>query len=216
MLAGMVACRGFLKHLAFISEAPENTLRATLVARSIRTTRNMTCPNLFHGKLLSVGERKKVLSNMVCNILHEAPRLLEEALLGFLVEVGARGVRTTAPHATHHSIKLFTSGLLEMPWVGGVVACLVTRMVMATLRVTHHGFPEHLQLLYRCRLCHGAVEMASKIVSATHVALLRLCACGIEKIALINDALAGGFKLWARSKAVPILFAFCAACFDLF
>jgi len=70
MLTSMVACRGLLKKLTFVSETSENTLWAMLVACNISTARYMTCPNIFHRKLLFRGERKKVIRSMVCEILH--------------------------------------------------------------------------------------------------------------------------------------------------
>jgi hypothetical protein len=144
----MVARRRFLQHVALLLETPKRTSWAMLVALVVVTTAHMTSPDLFLGNQLLLGYWQDIIHDVVHNVFWKAPRLLHELLLSLLIKVGACGMRTTILHASHHSLKLFTPGVLLLPWVVGEVACLMACVVMSTLFVTHHGFTESLQFLH--------------------------------------------------------------------
>jgi len=212
----MVACRGFFKCAAFVVEAPEHALRALLVACNIGPAFHMTSLDLFHRNLLAFGQREKVVCNMVGDIFDEAPRFLHKLSLGFLVKVWACRMRPTVMIAHHDFMKFFATRLLLGPWVGRLVACLVACMVMATLNVTHHGFPKRLQFFYCCGLRHRTFEVASKVVPTTNVARLSLHPGSVEYIALFNDTLAWAFEFGASCNTALVLVAICPTCFDFF
>jgi len=214
LLTSVVARGGFFKSAAFVMEAPIHALRTMLVACNISPTVHMTSLDLFHGNLLAFGQREKVVHSMVRDILDKAPWLLHKLSLGFLIKVWACRMRTTAMVARHDGMKFFAPSLLLGPWVGRLVACLVACMVMATLGVTHHCFPKHLQFLYCCGLGHRTIEVASEVVPTTMVARLGLRLGGVEDIALRRDAHEWAFEFGASCKTALVLVAICTTCFD--
>jgi hypothetical protein len=213
--ASVVARRRFLERVTLLFETPKCTSWAILVALVVMTTPHVTRPDLFLGSQLPLGYWKNRIHNVVHNVFWKAPRLLHELLLSLLIKVGACGMRTTILHASHHGLKLFTAGVLLMPWIDGLVACLVTCVVMSTLFVAHHGFTECLQFLHRRRHCLRALEMACEIVSASMVACLVSCHCGIEEVALRRDALEWALVLGAGGKAIFVLVTLRTAFLDL-
>jgi hypothetical protein len=215
MFTSLVACRGFFNCVAFVMETTKHTFWAILMACEVSPTAHVTGPDHFHRNLLPLGKRKKIVCNMVRNILDKAPGLLHKLGLGFLVKVWARRVRSTRMMAHHDGMKLFTSSLLVSPWVGRLVTFLMAIVVMATLHVAYHGLTPHLQFLDGCRLRHRTFEMASKIVPTAMVARLSICHRGVEEIALCRDTLKWALKLGACFNAGLVLVAFLRACFDL-
>jgi len=213
--ASMVASRRFLEHVALLLETPERTSWAILVALMVVTTPHVTSPDLFLGNQLLLGYWQDIIHDVVHNVFWKAPRLLHELLLSLLIKVGAFGMRATILHASHHGLKLFTPGVLLVPWIIGLVACLVTCVVMSTLFVAHHGFTECLQFLHRRRHCLRALEMACEIVSASMVTCLLGCHCGIEEVALRRDALEWALVLGAGGKAIFVLITLRTAFLDL-
>jgi hypothetical protein len=123
--ASLVARRRFLEHVALLLETPKHTSWAILVALMVVTTLHVTSPDLFLGSQLLLWYWKNRIHDVVHNVFWKAPRLLHELLLSLLIKVGACGMRTTILHASYHSLKLFTPGVLLMPWIFGLVACLV-------------------------------------------------------------------------------------------
>jgi len=210
-----VARRRFLEHVALLLETPPRTSWAILVALVIVTTPHVTSPDLFLGSQLLLGYWKNGIHDVVHNVFWKAPGLLHELLLSLLIKVRACGMRTTILHARHHGLKLFTAGVLLMPWIDGLVACLVACMVMATLFVAHHGFTECMQFLHRRRHCLRALEMACEIVSTSMVACLVSYHCGIEEVALRRDALEWALVLGAGGKAIFVLITLRTAFLDL-
>jgi len=183
----------------------------------VKATTHVTGLDDFYRNLMPFGKRKKVVCNMVPDVLDKAPGLLHKLGLGFVIKMLARRVRPTAMVAHHDGVKFLASSQLLTPWVGALVAaCLMALVVMATLLVAHHGFSNHLQFLDRCRLRHRTFEVASEIVSTAMVARLNICHGRVEEVALRTDALKWAFKLGASYDATLIIVAFTTACFDLF
>lgn len=144
LFTSLVACRCFFKSVALVMETTKNTLWTLLMACSVMATLHVTSPDCLHRNLLHSDKWKKVVCNMVSDVLDKAPGLLHKLSLGFDIKVWASQVGPTAMMAHHNGVKLFALGLLLSPWVG---ACLVAYVVMATLHVTNHGLTSHLQLL---------------------------------------------------------------------
>jgi len=217
VFTSLVACTRFFKLVALVMETPKHTLWALLVTSVVMATILVTGPDYFLRNFLSFGKRKKVVRNMVRDVLDKAPGLLHKLSLGGLIQVWARRVRPTAMMAHHDGMKFLASGLLLIPWIGTLAAaCLVAFVFMATLLVAHHGFTNQLQFFDCCRLRPRTFEMASKIMPTAMVARLTICHGGVEEITLRHDALEWAYKLGASFNTPLILFAFPTAGFDLF
>lgn len=158
----MTGCTG-IRHLALILQATPGTLWAILVAfpevSLIFVTPFMAFPHFLSGSFLSGWKRQEVVSNMRKNVFGEAGWLFEECLLGLVVKAGATMVILMETRG--HFLQLAAQGLLCRPWVG---ASLVACLVMSACRVAHHGLAKELQLLHGCRLRHGALDMAGKVM----------------------------------------------------
>jgi len=212
LLASMMARRGFIKFVTLLLEAPERAMRATLVARTVMATAHVTRPSLFGGIAMPLW--KEVFHHMVCDIFGKTPRLLYELHLGLLVEMWAIGMRTCLFHARHHSMEFFTASLLLCPGAS-LVAILVAGMIVATLSMARHGFPDRVQLLHRRGHCHRTLEMACEIMLTDVVTRLDICPRRIEEIALRRDPLKWALVLRASCKAALVLVAPRTALFDV-
>lgn len=184
----MTGCTG-VHHLTLILQATPGTLWAILMAVMevfrLCATEFMAFLHLLSGSFLSGWKMEEVVSNVRKDVFGEAGWLFEECLLGRIVKAGAIMALLTV--TGHTFLQLAAQGLPFRPRIG---ASLVACLVMSACMVAHHGLAKELQLLHGCRLRHGALGMASKVMMlASLVASFGLVNGAVEDVALLGNTL---------------------------